>query len=101
MNPQQIAEQSVRQFLGDDTVAQSLGITVSHIALGEVTAHLTVTAGMLNGDGSAHGSIIFTVADTASRGARCTPLRSARRMSQTRRARPRRNCCAGRTGRDG
>jgi hypothetical protein len=25
MNPQQIAEQSVRQFLGDDTVAQSLG----------------------------------------------------------------------------
>lgn len=65
MNPQQIAEQSVRQFLADDTVAQSLGITVSHIAPGEVTAHLTVTPDMLNGHRSAHGSIIFTVADTA------------------------------------
>jgi acyl-CoA thioesterase len=65
MNAQQIAEQSVRQFLADDTVAQALGITVSHIAPGEVTAHLTVTADMLNGHGSAHGSILFTVADTA------------------------------------
>jgi acyl-CoA thioesterase len=65
MNPQQIAEQSVRQFLADDTFAQSLGITVSHIAPGEVTAHLTVTPGMLNGHRSGHGSIIFSVADTA------------------------------------
>ena len=39
MNPQQIAEQSVRQFLANDTAAQGLGITVSHIAPGEVTAH--------------------------------------------------------------
>ena len=30
MNPQQIAEQSVRQFLANDTVAQSLGINVRH-----------------------------------------------------------------------
>lgn len=65
MNAQQIAEQAVRQFLADDTVAQTLGITVSHIAAGEVTAQLTVGADMLNGHGSAHGSILFTVADTA------------------------------------
>lgn len=65
MNPQQIAEQSVRRFLAADTVARSLGITVSQIAPGEVTAHLTVTADMLNGHGTAHGSILFTVADTA------------------------------------
>ena len=32
---------------------------------GEVTAHLTVTADMLNGHGSAHGSILFAIADTA------------------------------------
>jgi hypothetical protein len=35
MNPQQIAEQAVRQFLADDTVAQNLGITVSDIAPGD------------------------------------------------------------------
>jgi acyl-CoA thioesterase len=65
MNRQLIAEQSVRQFLAADTVAQALGITVTHAAPGEVTAQLTVTADMLNGHGSAHGSILFTVADTA------------------------------------
>jgi acyl-CoA thioesterase len=61
----EIAERSVRQFLADDAVAQTLGITVSHIAPGEVTAHLTVTPDMVNGHGSAHGSILFAIADIA------------------------------------
>lgn len=65
MTPQQIAERSVTQFLADDTVAQGLGISVSGVAPGAVTAHITVSAEMLNGHGSAHGSVLFAVADTA------------------------------------
>jgi acyl-CoA thioesterase len=65
MNAQLVAERSVRQFLADDTVAQGLGIAVTHAAPGEVTVELTVTAEMLNGHGSAHGSVLFTVADIA------------------------------------
>lgn len=53
------------QFLAGDRVAQMLGITVSHVAPGEVTAHLIVTSDMVNGHGSAHGSILFAIADTA------------------------------------
>ena len=60
-----IARRSVLQFLADDRVAQTLGITVSHVAPGAVTAHLTVTPEMVNGHGSAHGSILFAIADMA------------------------------------
>lgn len=65
MNPQQIAEDSVRQFLAEDTAAQALGITVSHVAPGAVTAHMTIRPEMINGHGSAHGAALFAVADIA------------------------------------
>jgi len=60
-----IAQESVRKLLAADTVAQSLGVTATDVAPGDVTAQLTVTAEMLNGHGSAHGSILFAVADIA------------------------------------
>lgn len=62
---QEIAEASVRTFLADDTAAQALGITVSHVAPGEVTAHMTIAPAMVNGHGSAHGAALFAVADIA------------------------------------
>jgi acyl-CoA thioesterase len=65
IDPQQIAEGFVRSFLAADRVARALGITVSHIAPGAVTAHMTITADMTNGHGSAHGSALFAVADIA------------------------------------
>lgn len=65
MDPQQIAEDAVRHFLAEDTFAGELGVTVSHMRPGAVTAHLTVTPGKLNGHGSAHGSILFALADIA------------------------------------
>jgi acyl-CoA thioesterase len=46
-------------------VARVLDITVSHVAPGEVTTHMTITDGMTNGHGSAHGSALFAVADIA------------------------------------
>ena len=62
---QQAAEESVRRFLADDTVAQALGITVSRMAPGAVTAHMTVRAEMVNGHGGAHGAALFAIADIA------------------------------------
>lgn len=65
MTAQQIAEQSVGTFLADDAAARNLGITVSHVAPGAVTAHMTVTEQMVNGHGSAHGAALFALADIA------------------------------------
>ncbi len=63
--PQRIAEDAVRQFLAEDTVARALGITVSSVAPGAVTVRMTVRREMLNGHGSAHGAALFAVADIA------------------------------------
>ena len=62
---QTIAEACVREFLAGDTAARALGITVSAVAPGAVTAHMTIRSAMLNGHGSAHGAALFAVADIA------------------------------------
>ncbi|TQN44362.1 acyl-CoA thioesterase [Blastococcus colisei] len=62
---QQIAEESVARFLSGDTTARALGLTVSSVAPGAVTAHMTIRPEMLNGHGSAHGAALFAVADIA------------------------------------
>jgi acyl-CoA thioesterase len=64
-SPQRVAEDVVREFLAGDTAARALGITVSHVAPGEVTAHMTIRPEMLNGHGTAHGAALFAVADIA------------------------------------
>ncbi len=63
--PQTTAEDAVRQFLAEDTAARVLGITVSSVAPGVVTAHMSIRPDMLNGHGSAHGAALFAVADIA------------------------------------
>jgi acyl-CoA thioesterase len=63
--PQAVAEEAVRDFLAQDTAAGALGVTVSRVAPGAVTAHMTVRPDMLNGHGSAHGAALFAVADIA------------------------------------
>lgn len=65
MSAQENAEASVEKFLAADTAAQRLGITVSHVAPGAVTAHMTLTEQTLNGHGSAHGADLFALADVA------------------------------------
>ncbi len=64
-DPQAVAEDSVRTFLAEDTAARALGITVSRVAPGSVTAHMTIRPEMLNGHGTAHGAALFAVADIA------------------------------------
>ena len=64
-DPQSVAEECVHEFLEADTAARALGITVTSVAPGAVTAHMTIRADMLNGHGSAHGAALFAVADIA------------------------------------
>ncbi len=64
-DPQPVAEDSVQAFLAEDTAACALGITVSSVAPGAVTAHMTIRPEMLNGHGSAHGAALFAVGDIA------------------------------------
>ncbi len=62
---QTVAEDSVREFLAEDTAARTLGIAVSSVAPGEVTADMTIQPEMRGGHGSAHGAALFAVADIA------------------------------------
>jgi acyl-CoA thioesterase len=62
---QQAAEQVVRQFLAADAAAKALGVTVSRVAPGSVTAHMTIRPEMLNSHGTAHGAALFALADIA------------------------------------
>ena len=60
-----VAEETVRRFLADDATARALGITVSDVAPGSVRAHMTISAAMLNGHGTAHGAALFALGDIA------------------------------------
>ncbi|WP_346618865.1 hydroxyphenylacetyl-CoA thioesterase PaaI [Blastococcus montanus] len=64
-SPQRVAEDAVRRYLADDATARALGVTASAIGPGAVTTHLTVRPEMLNGAGSAHGAVLFALADIA------------------------------------
>lgn len=65
MSPDRTAEETVRRHLADDALARALGVTVSAVAPGAVSAHLTISAALLNGHGTAHGAALFAVADIA------------------------------------
>jgi len=54
----------VNAFLQNDHCSQSLGISFAEICPGRATATMVVRKDMLNGHGTCHGGIIFTLADT-------------------------------------
>ncbi len=54
----------VDAFLESDRCSQSLGIKFAEIGPGRATATMIVRQDMLNGHGTCHGGIIFTLADT-------------------------------------
>ena len=62
---QRTAEDVVRRFLADDATARALGVTVSAVAPGRVSAHMTIRPAMLNGHGTAHGAALFALGDVA------------------------------------
>jgi acyl-CoA thioesterase len=63
--PQALAEACARVMSAEDRAAHGLGMTIDHIAPGEATVTVEVTASMTNGHGTGHGGYIFLVADMA------------------------------------
>ncbi|MDO8605698.1 MAG: hydroxyphenylacetyl-CoA thioesterase PaaI [Phaeospirillum sp.] len=62
---QALAER-VAAVIGErDAVSRFLGITVDQVGPGHARLSLTVTPDMLNGVGTCHGGISYTLADTA------------------------------------
>jgi acyl-CoA thioesterase len=49
----------------DDLASQNLGIEITGVAPGRVTAVMAVGPGMVNGLGVCHGGYVFALADTA------------------------------------
>lgn len=65
MTPQELAEASARAMWNDDSASQRLEMSLDHIAPGEATLSMTITAAMSNGHGNCHGGYLFTLADSA------------------------------------
>ena len=62
---QQVAEAVRDAMYASDRAAQALGITVEAIGPGFARCRMTVREDMLNGHGTCHGGLTFTLADTA------------------------------------
>lgn len=65
MTEQELAEACARAMWNDDSASQRLGMSLDHIAPGEATLSMDITAEMSNGHGNCHGGYIFTLADSA------------------------------------
>lgn len=65
MTEQELAEACAKAMWNDDSASQRLGMSLDHIAPGEATLSMDITAEMSNGHGNCHGGYIFTLADSA------------------------------------
>lgn len=65
MNPQELAEACAAAMWNDDSASQRLNMSLDHIAPGQATLTMTITADMSNGHGNCHGGYMFTLADSA------------------------------------
>jgi len=65
LSAQQRAEAVRDRMLADDTVLQTLGISVASVGPGSASCRMTVRADMLNGFAICHGGLVATLADTA------------------------------------
>ena len=65
MTPQELAEACASAMWNDDSASQRLNMSLDHIAPGQATLTMTITADMSNGHGNCHGGYMFTLADSA------------------------------------
>jgi acyl-CoA thioesterase len=64
-DPQRLAEAVREAMYARDHTARALGITVEAIGPGFARCRMEVRQDMVNGHGSCHGGLTFTLADTA------------------------------------
>ena len=65
LTPQALAEKVAAAMYARDPASQGLGITLDGVGAGCATMSMAIRADMLNGHGSCHGGLIFTLADSA------------------------------------
>jgi acyl-CoA thioesterase len=53
----------IREKLNQDTFAKWLGIELTNMGPGSAAAEMTITENMLNAHGTAHGAVLFAIAD--------------------------------------
>jgi acyl-CoA thioesterase len=62
--PEQVAAEVARAMYARDFAAQALGIVIDTVGPGTARGAMTVRRDMLNGHGTCHGGLTFTLADT-------------------------------------
>ncbi len=65
LSPQQTAERCAALLWAQDLAAHGLGIELLQVGPGLAELRMTVRPDMVNGHGSCHGGVIFTLADVA------------------------------------
>lgn len=65
MTPQEIAERSAAALAGKDAATPWLGARIEAVGPGRATLSLVVQPHHLNGQGTCHGGVISTLADSA------------------------------------
>ena len=65
MTPQDRAERVAHAMLAKDAATRAMGMTVAGIGPGHATLEMTLSPDHLNGHQTAHGGILFTLADSA------------------------------------
>lgn len=65
MNPDQLAQRVAQQMLADEGTGPAWEIVIDEVRAGFARVSMVVRADMLNGHGTAHGGMIFALADTA------------------------------------
>ncbi len=65
MTPDEIAQAAAAVLWAGDAASKALGIAVLEVGSGRATLSMAVRADMLNGIGTAHGGLIFSLADSA------------------------------------
>jgi acyl-CoA thioesterase len=65
MTPNEMADKVARAMLAAEGTGPAWGIEIEEAREGYARIRMTLTAGMLNGHGIAHGGMIFALADTA------------------------------------
>ena len=65
MNPDQLADRVAHYMLAAEGTGPAWGIVIEEARAGYARLSMVLRADMLNGHGSAHGGMIFALADTA------------------------------------
>lgn len=65
ITPEERARRSAEAMWADDAASRAMGMAIEAVGPGTATLAMTLRPDQLNGHGSAHGGVLFTLADSA------------------------------------